>query len=271
MRELKIPSPDGNGFYWQMEVGEFERVHPVEKLGEMIITGWIDQVTNHCMFAKENNLLPSDNGILNPHRVIERIARQEALKKWEEELARMQTQKIPENLLKLLGADSKKDQLRLLNGLSLTTNELMAFICRSWDYGYVYSTYISEHLPVGLDVRRMPIFAYKQDDGKIVKAGKTSLTDGQIKQAIEQRSVKVVKFLDRGSQWHCFYQTYRSLTGKERAHKNGQPHIHYISSAWNLPREQVLAELRSKDYKLPSYHIDYHTHRNPRPAVGATG
>ena len=81
---------------------------------------------------------------------------------------------------------------------------------------------------------------------------------------VEHRKVIVSKFLDKGDIWHCFFLTFKSLDGKENYH-DGQPHLHYISSAWNIPRQEVKEQLTSKKYSLPSLpHIDFHTHRNPR-------
>lgn len=46
------------------------------------------------------------------------------------------------------------------------------------------------------------------------------------------------------------------MTGKEK-HKDGQPHIHFISSEFNLRRDYVLNKLSKYDYSLPSTpHLD---------------
>lgn len=45
-------------------------------------------------------------------------------------------------------------------------------------------------------------------------------------------------------------------TGKESC-KDGQPHYHYISDKFGMPRDKVLAELKSRDYSLGLLpHID---------------
>lgn len=55
----------------------------------------------------------------------------------------------------------------------------------------------------------------------------------------------------------------KSIIGKE-SYKNGQPHLHYISDKWNIKRKNIIEQLNSREYKLPSLpHIDFHTHRNP--------
>ena len=90
----------------------------------------------------------------------------------------------------------------------------------------------------------MPVLAELKGQGDIRIIGKTDLTNGQLKQTIEQRHVVVSKFLDKDDKWHCFFQTYRGL-GEQENYSNGQPHLHDISSAWGLPREFVLKQLKS--------------------------
>ena len=86
-------------------------------------------------------------------------------------------------------------------------------------------------------------------DNKVHKSGETDLTDGQLKQIVEHRKVIISKFIDKGELWHCFFLTFESLKGKEKW-KDGKPHYHYISSAFGLTREQVIGELKKKNYKL---------------------
>jgi len=265
MRELKVKDTQKNGYYSMIEVGNFEYVNPIQKMSEVIIGSMTQIAKNHLMFAKENNLLPSIEGVANPNAIIERVALKNGIKMWGEEFQKIMSQTLPENIFNILECKSKKGQINLLKGLSLTSEELMLFIFKAWEnYGFTYSTYVSHHSHQGLDEKQMPKFAYKENNDQIISIGKTELTDGQIKQAIDHRRVIVSKFLDKGLIWHCFFQTYKSLKGEE-AYKNGQPHLHYISHAWGLSRSYVLEQLQSKNYKLPSLpHIDFHTYRNPR-------
>ena len=265
MKELRVKDPNKNGYYNVVEFDDFEYVNPIQKMSEIIIRSMSQMTKNHLMFAKENNLLPKSEGVANANSIIEKLAMKKAIEMWEEELKKIRSQKLPENIFNLLQSKSKNEQKQILKGLSLTSDELMLFIFKAWeDYGFTYSMYVSHHSPNGLDKNRMPAFAYKEEDDKIISVGNTDLTDGQIKQAIDQRKALVSKFLDNGNKWICFFQTYRSLKGEE-SYKGGHPHLHYISDAWGFSRNYVLEQLKSKDYKLPSLpHIDYHTYRNPR-------
>lgn len=159
----------------------------------------------------------------------------------------------------------KKDQVRLLKNISFTSDELIAFILKAHElHGYKYSLYNASHNHKGLDAAELPEFIEIDDDGTVNTVGETKMTKGQQKQVIEHRKVTVSKFLDLDDRWHCFFLTYKSLAGKEN-YKDGQPHLHYISNCWNIPRESVKDQLTGKKYSLPSLpHVDFHTHRNPR-------
>ena len=265
MKELKIKDPRRNGYYTMIEIGDFEYVNPIQKMSEIVIQSMAQLTKNHLMFAKENKLLPNVDPKVDTDAIIRKVALKEAIKMWQEEFRNIMTQKLPDGIFKILHAASKKEQIKLLKGVSLTSEELSLFIYKAWeDYGFTYSVYTSQHNHKGLDDALMPRFAYKEENDEITSIGDTELTDGQIKQAIDHRTVIISKLLDKGSLWHCFFLTYKSLKGEEN-YKSGQPHLHFISHTWGLSREYVLQQLKSKDYKLSSLpYIDFHTNRNPR-------
>ncbi len=156
---------------------------------------------------------------------------------------------IPENLIHLLNTTKKREQKKLLNGLRMNPDVLMAFLLEAGDRGYLLSQYISEHQTSAIDNRKMPIAFREKEDGTIEKMGKTELTNGQLKQALEQRSVKVAKILEKGNEWHCFFLTYNSIGGKENW-QDGQPHFHYISNLFGIEKKDVIEQIKSKKYKL---------------------
>jgi hypothetical protein len=259
MKELKIKNPEKNGYYSMMEADDFEYANPIEKMSEIVIQMMSQMLKNHLTLAKENNLLPNAEGINNPDAILERIALKNGKKIWEQKFQKIMSQKLPNDIFNILKSTSKKEQIQLLKGLSLTVDQLMLFIFIAWkDFGFTYSMYTSHHNHNGLDEKQMPQFSYKNEKGEIKSVGETELTEGQIKNAIDHRTVIVLRFIDNGTTWHCFFLTYKSWSG-EKNDKNGQPHMHFISHTWGLTREFVLEQLKSKNYKLPSLpHIDFH-------------
>ena len=120
---------------------------------------------------------------------------------------------------------------------------------------YLYSRYRFENLPKDLTDKRKPkiVDISKEDAVNII--GDTDLTEGQVKRMINERKVIIAHFLDRGDEWHCFFITYNSIGGKEN-HKDGQPHFHYISSAFGIKRDDFIKSMESGNYKSTSVHID---------------
>ena len=156
---------------------------------------------------------------------------------------------LPKNLVNLLGTTKKRDQQKILNGLILNPDILMGFLLIAGDNEYTLSQYSSEFQTCAVDKEKLPYAYILNKDGKIQKLGKTELTDGQLKQALEERSVKVAKVLEKGEEWHCFFLTFNSIGGKENW-QNGQPHFHYISNLFGIKKEVVIEQIKSKKYNL---------------------
>jgi len=255
IRTRKFGNPGDSGKYVVREYDDFEYVNPEHQIMQMFIAS---------NMSFERDILQM-KGFDAPDELMGKILFKRAIKEWENQLEKFKSVKVPENMLKLLEADRKKNQVRLLKNISLTSDELIAFILMAHEiYGYTYSQYKASHHHEGLDERQLPEIIHIDDDGTVNNVGETSMTEGQQKQVVEHRKVTVSKFLDHGDKWHCFFLTFKSLVGKEN-YKDGQPHLHYISSFWNIPRESVKEQLTSKKYGLPSLpHLDFHTHRNLR-------
>ncbi len=162
---------------------------------------------------------------------------------------------IPENFIKLLETTKKSEQENLLKRQSLTTDQFFSFIMLSFEkFGFLYSRIrvdININIPKGAIIPKMAI---KEDDGSIRSIGKTTLTEGQIKNMIDHRKVIVAHLFEKADIWHCLFLTYRSLAGKEN-HDNGQSHFHYFSSAFTIPREDFIKSLENGKYLATSIHI----------------
>lgn len=254
MKIDRITDPDSGASYNVMIADDFEKINPVDHVFSGFFNVTMMLYSGHPEIQKLN--LPKD--------ILDKILLKKILSEWDTEYKEILARSIPSVLTELLESTSKKDQIRLLKGLVLTSEQLVTFIVKAYlENDFLFSQYTSTHYSTGYSIDDFPKVIHKQGD-KILKVGDTNLTEGQLKQIVDQQNVKVFKFLDKGDTWHCFFLTYKSLKGEEKAYKNGQPHLHYISDKWGLSRQYVLDQLKAKDYKLPSLpHIDYHTHRNP--------
>lgn len=254
MKFDKIIDPYSGASYNMVLAEDFERISPVDFIFSAFFK---TSMMIYHDYPKVQKLNISKNQL-------NKLLLKKTLSEWDTEYNKIITRAIPSVLLELLESKSKKEQIRLLKNLVLTTDQWITFITKAYlDYNYLFSQYTSTHYSKGYSNSDFPKVIHKQGD-KIIRIGETKLSDGQLRQIVDQQNVKVFKFLDRGEIWHCFFLTYKSLKGEEKAYKNGQPHLHYISDKWGLTREYVLDQLKSREYKFPSIpHIDHHTHRNP--------
>jgi len=240
-------TPDGNkGFYHTSKLEDVEYADPVAHFANEYID-IVATVYSQLLLHKD----PSFD-----LETVTKVALRNATAEWAEEEKRFFSIELPEIFFRLLEAEKKKEQESILRQIEFTPDTLTAFIfkaCRA--AGFTFSHYCSEHYPTSIDKADLPRLAVlNREEGTIEKTGATTLTDGQIKQAIEQRRVVVAKFLDKGEKWHCFFITYASIRGEE-SWRNGQPHFHYISDAFGISRADAVSQFKGRKYPSTSIHI----------------
>lgn len=256
IRHRKIKEDDGNGEYSIFETQDFEFVNPIEHFSTAFIASSFAMMKEIVLLKKPPFPYPIE--------VVEKTLMKEAIKRNDDYLNEIFKIEIPENFIAVLSAETKKEQVKLLKNQSLTPDQLLAFLIKAHtDFGYSFSQYRGEHNHKGLDETKLPS-VIEIKNGIVRKVGETTLTDGQLKQVIEQRKVIVSKFLDKGNEWHCLLLTYDSLKGKE-SWKDGQSHYHYISNKFGIPRDKVVEQLKSSSYNLGSLpHIDLLEYRDKK-------
>ncbi len=176
---------------------------------------------------------------------------EKAINDWTEKYRLIRNVKIPENLTTLITVNKKNEQKKLLKGLEITPMILTNFILESSiNYGFKFSQYKAEILPKNIEKSKMPFASEILENGEVKIWGKTELSKGQIKQAIEQRKVNIAKFIEKEDVWHCFFANYKSLYGEEIWLGENIAHFHYISSSFGLTKKKVIEELKSGNYQL---------------------
>jgi hypothetical protein len=245
MDELLIFDDDGKGFIRGLVSTDVEFVNPIDYYSKV-------SIKMHKLILKDSISLQFP--LLAPSLRDEDFLKH-AIKNWFTKKSEIEAVHVPENFIRLLHSQSKKDQIKLLKGQTLNPDQLIALIFKAWtDFGFSFSQYTATHYHKGLDIGKLPRLINIEGD-KVTKVGITPFSDGQLKQVIDQRKVIVAKFLDKGTEWHCFFLTHNSLKGKENW-KGGQAHFHYISDKFGLKRSEVLERLKSGDYASTSVHID---------------
>jgi len=187
---------------------------------------------------------------------IETIIQKQAKELAEESVKHFAIIKIQPCFSEILNMEmKKKDQIRILKGATLTREQLGALFIQAEDKGYSFSHYKYEGDPTSVKKEDLPRFIHLKDDDTIEYYGETSLTDGQMKQIIEQANVIIVRILDNGKHWHCFLQTYKGLKGQESGEQGRQPHLHYLSDAFGISREELVEMIHNGRYPNTPVHI----------------
>ncbi len=256
MYERRIADPDSNGAFNIIHGDDFEFVNPEQKLLEQFLFVNMGQLRQqaymHIPPAMADRMTPDDE-----KRLMIQVLKQ-ANEEAAAEINRLKLIKIPDELTAIFTGLRKKDEEKLFRKVTLTPEVFMSLILHAGTLGYTYSLYTYAQNPTGTDGDAIPRFAYKDEtDNSVFTTDDTSISKGQVKALIEQRSTTVVKMLDKRATWHCFFLTFKGIAGKEKDHA---PHMHYLSSSWGLTREQALSQLQSKNYSIPSAHVWYDNH-----------
>ncbi len=255
MKKYRIPLPGRKCSYLIGESEDVEYVNPIDNYKDLFF--------NFKTFIYKEIILKIHT--FNSEIFIDNYVRKRIETEWEKRFNELINTAFPNELMTVLKADTKEQQGSALKNISLTGDEFIAFTFKAWEnFGYSFSQYSAFHHHKGVDLNNLPKFIELDNDGTVLTVGKTTLSEGEQKQVVKHRKVIISKILDLKDSWHCFFWTYKSLGGEER-YKCGQSHIHYISDRWGIPRDNVLEQLRSPKYSLPSLpHIDFYTYRNPK-------
>jgi hypothetical protein len=163
---------------------------------------------------------------------------------------------LPHQLNKLLGSDLfKKEQIKLLKGISLSADQLGGLFVQAGSQGYRFSNYRFKGIPKEYREKDLPTFIYLKDDGNLDTYGSTSLSDGELRDLVIRSKFIVARILDNGKKWHCFYQTKSGVQGKEPGKLGANPHIHYISDSFGISRDDFIKALKGGRVPSSEVHI----------------
>lgn len=163
---------------------------------------------------------------------------------------------LPHQLNKLLENNLfKKEQIKLLKGISLSAGQLGGLFVQAGSHGYKFSNYRFRGIPKEYKEKDLTTYIYLKDDGNLDTYGSTSLSEGQLRDLVIRSKFIVARILDDGKKWHCFYQTKSGLLGKEKGVLGSHPHIHYISDSFGVSREDFVKALKGGHAPSSEVHI----------------
>ena len=218
---------------------------------------------NTLITTQQIGVIPKKLDDAQEERVFE-FFKAQAIKESINECEAIYLQSLPEKVFDIFKNDKKDVHKNAFKNIFLTMNQLLFFYFKAFDeHNCLYSKYLFIIRNKGIDNTKMPDTAIIENDGSVTKFGATSLSDGEIKQAIKYRKCTRVDFLDNNEKWYCFYWTWNAIDGKESS-KHFDEHIHYIDYTWGLTRGYVLKQLSSEHYSLKGIHINFEKSINPQ-------
>lgn len=189
-----------------------------------------------------------------PDNLVRDFVLQETDKMIEEQL---KTSSANPNIHELLTNDtlSYKQQNKLLKGVELDGTDLLWLNKEAQDEGYLLDVYHEEKHPAKFDEKKHPHVYNQKVDGTIEKIGETDMTDGEMRELLQQRKVVQARIYHKGSAWHCFYFTYKGLAGEENGEMGSKPHYHYLSDKSGITWEDLMKGIKDCDMPTSKVHI----------------
>ena len=235
---------DNCGTYHLFEQGEFEFLNPLDHYKSTSLHSM-----TKTMISVFRLKFPDF-----PQNVIEKVAKEKANEFWQDKMSKLDNVELEGNLKNLLSSDKKAEQIKLLKGLSISSDQLFKFYLYAASEGFTLSQYKGEELPKDISRSDMPKVTELKEE-EVLKIGDTSLSDSQLKHAVNFRKKTIAKILDKDNEWHCLYITFKSIAGKE-SWQNGQTHFHYISHSFGISRDELVDRVKKNDAPSSPVHIN---------------
>ena len=193
----------------------------------------------------------------------ENVMRQTALGQTDRYISKLllKAKRKPE-IQKLLVDDSLsyKEQNKLLNGLTLTPEDIVLLNLDAQVLGFLLDIYQKEKLPMNCCDKHCPSVLHKKEDGSIDTIGQTDMSEGELRALMEQRKVVQARIYHKGGHWHCFYFTFKGMAGEERGEFGSKPHYHYLSDKSGLTMGTLLKRISDCDMPSSRVHIIIERH-----------
>lgn len=168
----------------------------------------------------------------------------------------------PDYLIKLINKRKKKEQESLLKDKSITAENLITWFLYAGSKKGLFSMYSYEGIEDEF-VDRTPILIDARDSEHIIAVGKTDLSEAALKHLVYNQNKSIAQFIDfDDGRWFCFYRTFMGLAGREKGNQGS--HMHFISSAYGLDREEIVEDFKKGICPKNGYHIKYDNHWNDK-------
>ena len=193
-----------------------------------------------------------------PLPISDDLVREFVLKKTDELIEQMLSNSKPHPAIHQLLMDdtlSNKEQEKLLKDVILKPTDFLWLRKEAQDNGYLLDIYHEEKYPEKFKEKKYPLLYHRKKDCDIEKIGNTDMTDGEMRALLEQRKVIQAHIYHKKGIWHCFYFTFKGLSGEESGIMGSKPHYHYISNKSGIGWDDLLKRIKDCDMPSSKNHI----------------
>lgn len=134
---------------------------------------------------------------------------------------------------------TKKQQENLWRNTIVSSSDILWFNYLAQCAGFLVDVDRVEYHPEKFNLRQVPKCYSQKEDQSIEAVGNTNMSDGELRALLVERKAIQTRIYHKGDSWHCFYYTYRGLSGNEAGENGGRPHYHYISNKWGYSLDTI--------------------------------
>ena len=161
---------------------------------------------------------------------------------------------IPEKLVTLISFTKKSKLVAYCKRIKMSEDELVLLIHNCSQIGFKHQSKFAEFVPKN---RRL-----LDSDISDMKEGNPRKLSSKVRSIFEERKKHHVHLFDRGTEWHCFYYTYKDMESEKKNHWELGSHLHYVSYLWpNYRKRQIWESFDKRTVDIQGVHIQLETSR----------
>jgi len=236
---------EANRTFHVFETPDCNMVDPALHFGNRIQT-----INYHVDELRLQQFPPFHTLSINAKEELKKRIKEIERQRWVKQYEQIIKVPLPIEIDQLFVEVKKKAQQKLIKAVTFKSEMFMSVPIFAWvKYKMPYSKFTVDFLPKELNGKQFPAMLHKRNDGEFDYIGQTDMSKAEMHIAIEKRNRVISEFIGDEKHWYCFFRTLAGIKGLEQPHV-GQPHLHYISSAWGISRDKVISNLSSYRYNI---------------------
>jgi hypothetical protein len=155
---------------------------------------------------------------------------------------------IPAKLKELLAFTKKSKVEAFCKRITITEHEIYLLVHNCSQIGFTHKSKFPEFVP---ESRKL-----KDSDWAEMKQSRPNNFLNKVDRIFEERKNYMVHLFEKGTEWHCFYYTYKEMEKGEKGHWEGGSHLHYLSYLWTeYGKRRVWDSFDKRHVEIKGIHI----------------